>query len=572
MDIEASIVSGMFKNLNVIGHIDWRTNDDNMDLDVQLRGGSVKPFESIFDGLASDFSGAVDARLKVGGSFNAPEIRGYVELIEVGLKVDYLQTRYILNNRVRITEKIIEFEKVAVRDSEGNTATAKGSIGHNLFNNFILDIRLEDARKIMAMNTTRKDNDVFYGKAYGTGTVIFKGPLDDIYININARSDKGTKIYIPVYSEGENSLVDYISFYNPADKTIRRGTREAEGITMDMVFQITEDAEFELLFDELLDDKIYGKGIGSVKIEMNSFGDFFLFGDFEITEGYYPFASPMLVSEKFILKKGGKIRWDGDPYNAYIDMEAAIRRNKANPYHLMLGSAFIGGNEDRFKGDVTVDVQLFLRGELFNPEITFGIDLPNNASISGSSEFLSVLNRVRSDEDELNRQVFSLVTFGSFSPTNFSNYQVQEGAVASNIGQTVNNSLTSFLSGQINNWISQYDQNWEIGFDWQAQSAEQNAELILSVRRKLFNDRLEIAGSVDAYSNNGRNPYDVNVVYNVREDGKIRVKAFQKLANDPTMGSINNVTTTGFGLFFRTQFDRIRIFRKPEKEVSKITY
>jgi len=209
----------------------------------------------------------------------------------------------------------------------------------------------------------------------------------------------------------------------------------------------------------------------------------------------------------------------------------------------------------------------FLRGELFNPDITFGIDLPNNASIGGSSEFLSVFNRVKNDVDELNRQVFSLVTFGSFSPTNFFAYE--STGFASNLSQTVNNSLSSFISGQFNNWISQYDQNWEIGFDFQAPNAAQKAELILSVRRKLFNDRLEIAGSVDAYANNaGKNPYNVNLVYNLQEDGKLRLKAFQKLANDPTLGDSNNITTTGVGLFFRLQFDRIRFRRKSKSDIS----
>jgi len=567
MDIVASIEEGIFKNLTIKGKVDWRENRDNFDVNLVLRDGSVKPFEQIFKGLASGFKGSVDSRLRLTGTFDDPIIAGHVTLKKVSFKVDYLQTRYTLNDRVRISQSIIDLNDVNISDQEGHQAKAKGVIKHELFDNFVLDLSVVEAKSILAMNTTKKDNELFYGKAYGSGSVQFKGPLDDIYININASSDKGTKIFIPVYSTGENALVDYVSFVDQSNVVVKRGNRQVEGITMDMKFKITEEAEFELLFDELLDDKIYGRGFGSVKIEMNTYGDFFMFGDFEISEGYYPFASPMLVSEKFVLKKGGKIRWDGDPYNAYIDMEAKIRRSQANPYHLMLGSPFVADNKEKYQGEVDVDVQLFLRGELFNPDITFGLSLPNNSSISGNSEFLSVFNRVKADEDELNRQVFSLMTFGSFSPTNFFAYD--NVGFASNIGQTVNNSLSSFISGQLNNWISQYNQNWEIGVDWQTQNAEQNAELILSVRKKLFNDRLEIAGSVDAVTNSaGKNPYDVNLIYNVKEDGKIRIKAFQKMANDPTLGDINNITTTGFGLFFRMQFDRIRLRRKNKTEVS----
>lgn len=566
MDIDASIEEGMFKNLRTYGRVDWRTQKNNFDLDLVLNQGSVKPFENIFTGLASDFRGVVNARMKLKGSFDDPDLSGFMDLKDVAFNVDYLNTDFILNDRVSISETAIDLSKVRIKDPEGHTARAKGKIQHDLFDDFVLDLSVVDAESILAMNTTAEDNDLFYGKAYGSGDIEFKGPLDDIYLKINAESNKGTKLFIPVYPDNENALVDYVSFVDQSKKVIKRATRDIQGITMDMIFKVNEDAEFELLFDELLDDKIYGRGFGSVKIEMNTYGDFFMFGDFEVTEGYYPFSSPMLVSERFTLQKGSKIRWDGDPYNAYIDMEASIRRNKAKPYHLMLGSGFIS-DQSKYQGEIPVDVLLFLRGELFNPEISFGIDLPESASISGGSEFLSILNRVRKDEDELNRQVFSLVTFGSFSPTNFYNYQ-SEGFNANNISQTVNNNLSSFLSGQINNWLSQYNQNWEFGFDWQPENAEQNAELILSVRRKLFNDRLEIAGSVDAYTNNGRNPYNLNLVYNVKEDGKVRVKAFQKLANDPTLGAINNITTTGVGFFFRTQFDRIR-FRRKDPDVSQ---
>jgi hypothetical protein len=564
MDIQATIQEGLFKNLLIEGRVDWSDRKNNFNLNMSLKDGGVKFFESIFLGMASDFSGLIDANLKLRGTFEEPKISGYVDLKKVKTKVDYLGTFFTLNNRVKLTETVIDVSGVSIEDIDGNKAKAKGEIRHNLFDDFFLDLAIVDAQNFLALDTKKEDNSLFYGKAYASGFVSFKGDLNDIFIKIDAKSTKGTKIHIPVYSDEDNSLVDYITFIQPGKKQGRKRKQDVQGITMDMAFQITEDAQFELIFDELLDDKISGSGKGSVKMELTPAGDFFMFGDFEISQGSYPFSSPMLVSEKFVFKKGGKIRWDGDPYNAHIDMEATIRRNKANPYHLMLGSGFIAGQEDKYKGEVVVDVELFLKGELFSPDISFGLSLPDNTSISGSSEFLSVLNRVREDEDELNRQVFSLVTFGSFSPTNYGD-QHSAGNPGSDIRKTVNNSLSSFLSGQINNWISQYDQNWEIGVDWQAQSVEQNAELILSIRRKVFNDRLELAGSVDAYANKGGvNPYNVNLIYNVKKDGKIRLKAFQKLANDPTLGEINNVTTTGVGFFFRTQFDRIRFRKKPE--------
>jgi hypothetical protein len=48
------------------------------------------------------------------------------------------------------------------------------------------------------------------------------------------------------------------------------------------------------------------------------------------------------------------------------------------------------------------------------------------------------------------------------------------------------------------------------------------------------------------------------------------VRGFQKQANDPTLGNITNVTTTGVGLFYRYQFDSFRLKRKNKKK-GKLT-
>ena len=79
-----------------------------------------------------------------------------------------------------------------------------------------------------------------------------------------------------------------------------------------------------------------------------------------------------------------------------------------------------------------------------------------------------------------------------------------------------------------------------------------------------MNDRLELAYSVDAAAQ-GSKPYDVSIKYDINEEGNIKIRGFQKQANDPTLGNINNVTTTGVGLSFRYQFDRFRLRKKKVK-------
>jgi hypothetical protein len=122
----------------------------------------------------------------------------------------------------------------------------------------------------------------------------------------------------------------------------------------------------------------------------------------------------------------------------------------------------------------------------------------------------------------------------------------------------------------VNNWISEYDKNWEFGVDYLTASGisdQERAELIFSARRKLLNDRVELAVDYSAVNNSNIHPYTVDLVYKVKKDGSLKLKAYHKVANDPTLGDVSNVATTGVGFYFRQQFNRIRLRRnkiKPE--------
>jgi hypothetical protein len=62
----------------------------------------------------------------------------------------------------------------------------------------------------MVLNTTPKDNSLYYGQAFGSGNLSISGPLDDVLIDIVASTEKGTKVALTpfgVSDEDENSLI-----------------------------------------------------------------------------------------------------------------------------------------------------------------------------------------------------------------------------------------------------------------------------------------------------------------------------------------------------------------------------
>ena len=76
---------------------------------------------------------------------------------------------------------------------------------------------------------------------------------------------------------------------------------------------------------------------------------------------------------------------------------------------------------------------------------------------------------------------------------------------------------------------------------------------------QLFDDKLTVEGNIGNTSNsqNANNVVgDVNVDYKLTEDGKVRVKAFNK-ANDNSQTTINGAYTQGVGIFYREEFNTI---------------
>lgn len=567
MDVEASVEEGLFKNVSAKGRLDLSSGTGKLRMDIRAKDAEIKPIAAIFEGVASDFSGSIDGRIKVFGTFDEPAFTGHVQAKNVSFLVDYLNTRYTVNDRIGLSNTSMDFRGLRVNDVAGQTAEVNGQILHDFFDNITLNIAIENADQMQVLNTTKEDNELFYGKGIASGSARFTGPLDDIYIEVNASTNKGSNLTVPVYDNADNTLVDYIRFAQTVHTEEEEETTESDQkITMKMNVDITQDAEFVLLFDEVLDDKISGRGEGNVSMQYATGEDFFMYGVYTIQEGIYPFSSPTLVSEKFDLREGGQIVWNGDPYNAKINLQAAVSRNRAKPADLMAG--IVQGASD-YNDNIKMNVILNLQGDLFSPEITFDWEFPDQVSVTRLSEFNTLVKKVEADPDELNRQVFSLLTFGSFSPASDHGAGINTPATG-DYRDIVSSSIGNFLSNQVNNWISEYDKNWEFGVDYLTASGisdQERAELIFSARRKLLNDRVELAVDYSAVNNSNIHPYTVDLVYKVKKDGSLKLKAYHKVANDPTLGDVSNVATTGVGFYFRQQFNRIRLRRnkiKPE--------
>jgi hypothetical protein len=67
----------------------------------------------------------------------------------------------------------------------------------------------------------------------------------------------------------------------------------------------------------------------------------------------------------------------------------------------------------------------------------------------------------------------------------------------------------------------------------------------------------------------GSNLYDLNFQYDLSDDGTFKLKGFHRNANDPTLGNLSNLTTSGIGLFYRHQFDYFWFNKPKDQDTTK---
>ena len=104
---------------------------------TKLPVGFLNPLLKVF---ASDISGFATGKLKLSGETDNLVLHGSVMAENTSMKINYLQTKYILNDSIRFDKQGFKFNNVRLTDVDGNTATLFGSVYHKNFQNYTADL------------------------------------------------------------------------------------------------------------------------------------------------------------------------------------------------------------------------------------------------------------------------------------------------------------------------------------------------------------------------------------------------------------------------------------------------
>ena len=547
INLAGSIFNERLKTLEIVGTINTSKTKNNLNIDVLMNETELIVIEPFVKSYVSNISGTASADLKVRGSFSKPEINGYLTLKNAGLRVNYLNAYLKVSDQIRLSENKIFLNNLQVKDPEGNKGSINGSITHTYFDKFNLDVRLQ-ANNLLCLNTTEKDNELYYGKAYSTGAFSFRGPIEDIKIDITAKTETGTKFYIPLSDESSVMKQNFVRFVQK-DSTVDAQDYKVNlsGISMNMNLQVDDQSEVQLIMDKSTGEIIKGRGNANLKLTINTIGNFEMYGNYEISEGEYNFTLQNLISKKFKVEKGGTIRWNGDPLKAKIDL-SAIYETRPQIQPLILSANSTDTNSYTSTQRVKAHCVLNLKNDLMSPDISFGLRFPEDENLS------SKVGGYLANQDNLSNQVASLLVFGRFANTGATNYIP----------------TTGFLASQLSSLVStkNFDLNLENG---------------VGGSLRLFNDRITIDGNINTNNNSTTNTNtqqanasaitgDVNIEYKISKDGRFRAKGFQRNdINSDLLKRGNSQVEQGVGLFYRIEFDTFselyqKIFKKKQDQ------
>jgi hypothetical protein len=551
LDINGYLKYRQNENVAIKGTYNPRNKGNKLDVEVSFSQFDLAILNYLIKTGVSDFEGKVNGVIDVGGSFTEPLLSGELNLDRAGVKIDFLNTKYFVSSKVTVANDYLGLDYVPVTDQEGNKGNLIGTLFHRNFRelnyNFVIEME-----KFLCLNTTMHDNDLFYGKAYATGSVDILGYGRNMQIEVSATTNSGSTFYLPLGGTTEVSFDNFVSFVSAQDA--QNGIQETfdlAGISLIMDLRVTPDLQVELVFDERLGDVMKARGSGPINLEITPDGQFSMFGRYEVEEGEYLFTLQNIINKKFSIQKGGVIGWYGDPYNADIDI-TAIYKLRASLYELM------GEFAEGYTSRVPVNLKLSLTNKLLNPNVDFSVELPN-----ADESMQSLVNSVLSTEEEKNKQAFALLVLNKFLPP--SNRAATASGSSTSFGAAT---TTEVLSNQLSNWLSQISEDVNVGLNYRPGDNITNEELAVALSTQLLNNRLLISGSVgvsnspSAVSSNRGNQMigDFLVEYLFTEDGKIRLKVFSESADYNILQTYRTGTTQGLGLTFQEDFDNFADF------------
>lgn len=527
--------------------------DESLDLSFKADPANLRILNPFLKDILTINRAYVYGEGKIHGTPDNIKIEGKLKFSNnCEIKVDYTNVTYrIIGGEIEIMPDQIRFSDIAIRESGiGFVPKPQGYVNGNIFHNNFSRMQIDydvTYRNMLVLNTTEKENSTFYGRVYGSGNMGIYGFLNKLHMQVRDTTTAGSRFFLPLDGPAEVSDDDFVKFVKK--DTTKVIETPITGFDLDLNIYATPQATAQIILDKRNGDMLTAQGRGDINMRINTLGKFEMFGNYNITKGNYLFTLENVINKKFEIEPGSNISWSGNPFNAEIDITTTYKQRASV-------APLLNDAGEAYKGRFPVDCKLLITGKLFSPLINFGFDFPN-IDANAKARIANVL----SDEAELNRQVFSFMLFRSFvTPAIFNTNGggvTANDAAASTGSEMLSNRVSSFLNQQFGNLTGLKDV--QLGLNYRPGNQNNSEGVDLALSKQFLNNKVSVDGNFGVNSNQTTNTNgligDVNINYKLSDDGRYRLKGFNRTNDNTQVTTAGGPYTQGVGFFYREEFE-----------------
>ncbi len=558
-----------------------------LNLDLDLKSIDLAFIEKFSAGGLKDSHGTLSGNINVSGTTTSPMYSGSINFHDTDFNIATLNSVFKISDQsLKIDNEGIYMDNFQITDANGSQFKMNGSIGTEELTNPKFDLSLS-AAQFQALNSTKEDNELFYGKTSFDMDLNVTGHLKLPVIEGKIRVREITDITYVVPKaqldvQEREGVVLFVNREDPDDILARNDQEKTpnffSGMDVNVHVEIADDSEFHIIIDERSGDNLQVSGNASLILNIEPNGLTNLTGRYELNSGHYETSLYNLVKRRFDINPGSTITWQGLPTDAKLDVTAVYKvATSATP----LMSSVISGEDisvtNKYRQVLPFLVYLNVDGELLQPKLSFRLDMPEDEQGSLGGAVYGRVQQLNQQEAELNKQVFSLLALNRFYPNSGSDGSM--GGTAAIARDNVN----KVLSGQINAFSDKVfgKSGFEVDFDlesftdYQGDSPQDRTQLNINAKKKLFDDRLVVtAGSavdVEGSAQPGQEETpiigNVGLEYLLTKDGRYRLKGFRKNEYENIIDG--QLIVTGIALIFNREFNKFSQLFNPMKETAE---
>ncbi|MDR2222893.1 MAG: translocation/assembly module TamB domain-containing protein [Flavobacteriaceae bacterium] len=591
------VLQGGENKVEMKGEID--ADKQTMDLNILLDKLQMKALEGFSKDNLSESKGYLSGNINVEGKFDDPKIVGSIDFNQIGFHVNPISADFKnINEKISFTNRGIEFDKFSITDSDGNLLIVDGQVLTKTYKDFAfnLDIKAVDFK---AISSTAKDNDMYYGTLIFDTNIKIRGDLNKPVVTGGIEIGKKTSFTV-VMPQEDPSIADregIVEFVDQESLRLAELKRLEEdlnktalsGLDVTLSIKVDKEATFSMIMDKQSGDKVVIKGNGDLVGGIDASGKITLTGRYEFTEGAYD-LSLNFMKRRFVVEPGSSIVWMGEPTAAMLNL-TAIYETKTAPSDLLEGqlSEMSPTQQNMYKQKIPFQALLMMKGELLKPEISFDIRLKDGTtSVAGDviSNTKNRLDQIRTNETELNKQVFSLLLLNRFIGEN--PFESSAGGMSANA--MARQSVSRLLSDQLNNLAGNLIAGVELSFDldssedFSSGSRSNRTDLNVAVSKRLFADRLKVTvgSNFEVEGEQRQNEQatniagDIELEYALSKDGRYLLRVYRK--NRYEVALQGQIVETGVGFIitmsyenFKELFERSRDKKQLKKQLKDET-